>query len=433
MIEAGPRGSRMVVESADEVPLAWFQVAIRGGSAGDPAGREGFTYHMATLARRGAGARDRAALDEALDLLGASLTMAVDRDAIKLSGLCLARNLDQVVAMAADVLARPHMSQDEHERLLRESRMALDEVRDDDSHLASRFFNRHCVPGHPYGRSILGTEASLDSIALDAVQAAYRACAVPENLVIGFAGDVSPERARVLAERLVADLPDQPAPALPSLDAPPVPAGRRLLVVDKPERTQSQILVGHLGPRYGTRDALALIVVETVFGGTFTSRLMQEIRVKRGWSYGAGCTLHRSRGAHWFRIHLAPSAEVTPEALDLTHALLADIARDGISDEELAFARQYLTGSLPFRLATARQRVRIMVQNELFGLPGDYVHTLPAALATITREQACAAARTWLHPDDTLSVVVATAASMVPRLEAAGLEDAITILPYDQD
>jgi zinc protease len=432
MIETGPRGSRLVVESTDAVPLTWFQVAIRGGSAGDPEGGDGFTYHMATLARRGAGARTRAQLDEELDLLGTSLTMSVDRDAVKLSGLCLDRNLDRLVDMAADVLARPRMDLEEHQRLLRESRMALDEVRDDDSHLVSRFFNRHCVPGHPYGRSILGTETTLERIERDAVQAAYRRSVVPGNLVIGFAGNLSPDRAAALAERLVADLPGDPPPPLPALDNPPLPAGRRILVVDKPERTQSQILVGHLGPRYGTRDALALIVVETVFGGTFTSRLMQEIRVKRGWSYGAGCALHRSRGAHWFRIHLAPSAEVTPEALTLTHALLADLARDGITDEELAFARQYMTGSLPFRLATARQRVRIAVQNELFDLPADYVHTLPAALATITREEANAAARAWLHPDDTLSVVVATAEPMVPRLAALG-PDALAVLPYDRD
>jgi predicted Zn-dependent peptidase len=73
MIETGPRGSRLVVESTDAVPLTWFQVAIRGGSAGDPEGGDGFTYHMATLARRGAGARTRAQLDEELDLLGTSL------------------------------------------------------------------------------------------------------------------------------------------------------------------------------------------------------------------------------------------------------------------------------------------------------------------------------------------------------------------------
>lgn len=432
MSGAGPNRSRLVVERGGEVPTVWFQIAIRGGAAGDPADIDGFTHHMATLARRGAGTRTRAQLDEEIDGLGASLSMSADRDAVMLTGMCLARNLDRMIDLAADVLARPRMDVDEHEKLLRETRMALDEVRDDDGHLVSRFFNRHCVPGHAYGRSIMGNEESLARIDRDAVLAAYRRSVVPGNLIIGFAGDMDEQRAAALAERLVAGLPDAAPPPLPVLDSPPAPRGRRILVVDKPERTQSQILIGHLGARYGTRDALALIPMETVFGGTFTSRLMQEIRVKRGWSYGAGCALFRSRGAHWFRIQMAPSAEVTPEALELAHTLLADMAHDGITEDELAFARQYLTGSLPFRLATARQRARIAIQNELFGLPADYMHTVAAELASIGRDEVCAASRAWLHPDDTLSVVVATAETMVPRLEAVR-HDALTVLPYDRD
>jgi zinc protease len=432
MIETGPRGCRLIVDASDEVPLVWLQIAIRGGSAGDAPEREGFAHHMSALARRGAGARDRAALDEELDALGASLSVAVDRDAARVSGLCLARNLDRVVDITSDILARPRMEPDEHEKLLRETRMTLDEIRDDDSELVTRFFNRHCVPGHPYGRTIMGTEASLAHIALDDVRRAYQRLVVPENLIIGVAGAVSLAQAHDIAGRLVAGLPAQPAPALPAVDSPPTPRGRRILVVDKPERTQSQIMLGHLGPRYGTREAMAMIAVEIAFGGTFTSRLMQEIRVQRGWSYGASASLQRSRGAHWFRMHLAPSAEVTPDALALTWSLFEDVAANGITTDELDFAKTYLGGNLPFRLSTARQRVRTAVQNELFGLPADYVHTLPAALARLELEEVCGAARTWLHPDASLAVVVASADTMVPRLEALR-HDSITVVPYDAD
>jgi zinc protease len=173
-----------------------------------------------------------------------------------------------------------------------------------------------------------------------------------------------------------------------------------------------------------------VIAIETAFGGTFTSRLMQEIRVQRGWSYGASAGLHRSRGPHWFRMQLAPSAEVTPDALSLTWSLFEDVARNGITAEELAFAKTYLGGSLPFHLATARQRVRVAVQDELFGLPADYARTLPAELAKLSLDEVVQAARAWLHPDDSLAVVVATAETMVPRLEAL-LHDSIEVVAYD--
>ncbi len=448
-IAPGPRHSRLVVAATDDIPLVWFQFAFATGSASDPADREGLSYHAAVLARRGAGARDRLALDGELDALGASLGVAIDRDAIRYSGLCLARNLDRVFELATDVLIRPRFDAVEHGRLVRESQMTLDELRDDDHQLAARFFNRHCVPSHPYARTIMGTERSLATLEIDQARARQRDLLDPAKLVVGFAGAIEPERARAMTESLVGQLPEtkpetkpetEPdiAPGgagqfqCPALDGYSQPAGRRVVVVDKPERAQSQILLGHLGPRYGTREALAMIAIETAFGGTFTARLMQEIRVKRGWSYDAGCTLQRSRGPHWFRIHLAPAAEVTPDALALTWSLYGDLAEHGLSADELAFARTYLTGSLPFRLATARQKVRAAIQNQLFDLPSDYLERVPQELAALTLDETNHIARTKLWPDDSLAVVVATADTMVPRLEALGYEH-LTVLPYDRD
>lgn len=432
MIETGPRGCRLLVDSSEDIPLVWFQVAIRGGSAGDPAALEGFTYHLAELSRRGAGELDRHALDEELDGLGASLSMSADRDAARLVGLCLTRHIDRVVELAADVLARPRLDMVEHEKLVRETLMHLDEVRDDDHHLAARFFNRNCVPGHPYGRPVLGTESSLQRLEVADIRNAHARLVVPKNLVIGFAGAITPERAHALAERLVADLPEREAPPLPVVDSPPLPRGRRIVVVDKPERLQSQIFLGHLGPRYGTEEATALTPVEAVFGGTFTSRLMQEIRVKRGWSYGAGCSLYRSRAAHWFRISLAPSAETTPDALTLTWAMFEDLARDGITADELHFAQTHLGGNLAFQLATPRQRVRLAIEGELFGLPEGFARALPERIAKLTLDEVNHAARSLLTPDDCLATVVATADSMVARLSVLHCDD-LRVQPYDQE
>lgn len=415
----GPRGSALYVEPAPELPLCWLEVSVRGGAAGDPPGVEGFHNHLAELARLGAGDLDREHLDAALDALGAHLEMTADRDGLSLSGVCLARNLDRLVDLAADILARPRFEQAEHEHLLRETRFSLDDLRDDDGSLAARFFNRECVPGHPYARAVLGTDASFERIRLDQVRAAYRRQVVPGNLIIGLAGAIDEGAAIGIAERLVAALPDGDPPALPALELSDRPRGRRLILVDKPERVQSQILIGHVGPRYADDDAIPFTVLETIFGGTFTSRLMQEIRVKRGWSYGAGCRLGRARGNHWFRIHLAPSADTTPEALALTMELYEDLAASGISADELAFARRYLAGSLPFHLATARQRMRIAVQNRLYGLPDDYVRTLPERFAQVTLADTRAVAERWLHPGDALTVVVATAETLGDRL--AGL------------
>src|SRR2546423_606659 len=142
----------VIVEPSHDTPLAWFEIAIRGGAAADPRGIEGLHRHAALLARRGAGDRDRAALDATLDALGAALDISVSRDAVTLSGLSLSRHLDALLDVTGDVLAAPRFDDDEHARLLRETPQVLDEIRDDDGALATRWFDYSCCPGHAYGR-----------------------------------------------------------------------------------------------------------------------------------------------------------------------------------------------------------------------------------------------------------------------------------------
>jgi zinc protease len=204
------------------------------------------------------------------------------------------------------------------------------------------------------------------------------------------------------------------------------------VLVDKPERSQSQIAIGHLGPPEAAADP-ALMVVEAAFGGMFTSRLMQAIRVERGWSYGAECVVAPTRGASWTRIHLAPPVEVTPDAVALTLSMFEDVAARGITDDELVQAKSYLVGSLPFQQATARQRVTRALRHHIYGWTPQQLATLPTQLAAVTADQARDAAARWLRPDDALIAVVATADEMVPRLAALGVcdERSVEVVDYD--
>jgi len=174
--------------------------------------------------------------------------------------------------------------------------------------------------------------------------------------------------------------------------------GRRVFLVDKPDRTQAQLRIGHLSARYGDPDTAALALAEAVFGGMFSSRLMQEIRVKRGWSYGAGCALRRSRLPHWFEIWTAAGIEVAGPAVALTLELLADYAAHGPTDDEVDFARSYLVGAMPFHVATARQRMQLAVRDAVFDLPSGYTARLPEALGQLAASDvraACARHGIW--------------------------------------
>jgi zinc protease len=412
-------------------PLCWFTAAVRVGAVLDPHDLEGFTRHTVELARRGAGGLDRERFDAAVDRIGAAIDMETDRDWLALSATCLERNLERCVELAADILRAPMMDEHENEVLRRETVHELDDVRDDDASLVDRFFLRMCAPGHSYGRTTLGTEQSLERLELDAVRRHHVALWAAEHLVVGVAGPITPARAEQVAGALAAATGgDRPAAPRPELVVPPMPPGRRIYVVDKPQRTQCQMMIGHLAPRYGSDDFASLLPFETAFGGLFSSRLMQEIRVARGWSYGASCRMSRARASHWFRMSLAPTREVTVPAIQLTLELYERAAQGGLTAEELDLATRHMTGALPFVQATARQRMRLAVRHDLLDLAPDYPTRLGERLATVTLDQVSDAARRWLHPADLCIVVVAAADDLVPELERAGLAPT-AILPHD--
>ena len=427
-------GPLVIVEASPDTPLVWFDIAIRGGASADPRGVEGLHRHAALLARRGAGSRDRQQLDETLDSLGAMIDLSVSRDAVTISGLSLSRHLDAVIDLCADILGEPKFSTEEHARLLRETPQVLDEIRDDDSALATRWFDWLCCPGHPYGRTSLGTETSLEQIERGVAADLWKREVVANNLVIGLAGDIDENAAARIVRRLTERIPAG-GRAMTHVeetgDDGDARHGRRLILVDKSDRTQAQIRIGHLALRYGHPDTAALAVAEAVFGGMFSSRLMQEIRVKRGWSYGAGCALRRSRLPHWFEIWTAAAIDVAGSAVALTLELYAEYADKGPTDDEVDFARSYLIGAMPFHVATARQRMQLAVRDALFELPAGYTARLPEALGQLTAAEVRAACARQFHPDNTVTVAVTTAEQARRGLEAANAGP-ITIVRHDE-
>jgi zinc protease len=158
---------------------------------------------------------------------------------------------------------------------------------------------------------------------------------------------------------------------------------------------------------------------------------MQEIRVKRGWSYGAGCALRRSRLAHWFEIWTAAGIEVSGPAVELILQLFADYAANGPTDEEVDFARSYLIGAMPFHVATARQRMQLAVRDAVFDLPAGYTSNLPEALAALSAADVRAACTRCLKPQEAVTVAVTTAETARAALETAGA-GSVTVVDHDE-
>ena len=412
---------RFVFEPAPATPLVSFSVVARGGSSMDPAGLEGIGRHAVELCKRGAGGRSREQIDDTLDSLGASLDAGASRDSLSLTGLCLERHLDALLDLAVDVLANPHLAEEEHQKLIRETMADVADARNDDGVLANRFWARHVIPGHPYGRTVWGTEATLQAIAAQRplVAKTLQSAFCRSNLIIGVTGAIDLESAQGIAERLFSALPEGQPAALPSLDRLPQ-QGRRLLLVDKPERRQSQVIIGHDAPAYGDPDFPGLLAAQTAFGGMFSSPFVEQMRVQRGWSYNVNAHIARGRGPLWFAAEFAPSTDTTRDALQLATEMITAFSASGPTAEQLAHTQRYLTGHLPFSRATPRQRMRQAVILHLYDLPTDYPDDVIRRVQALNRSDVSEVASRVFRPDDLATVVVCTAGELRAALEGAG-------------
>jgi zinc protease len=411
----------ILVEENHDLPLARAQLTFRVGGADDAPGDDGLCNYATELMARGAGGKSRAEIDAAFDALGTNLDISAEHDGVTFEVTVLQKTLDAALALMADVIVRPNFLDLEAEKLRRELRAQLDELRDEDSHLARRFFQKQLFGAHPYGRSVLGTETSFARLSPERARGWHQAALRGGNLVFGLAGAVDAGGAEALWARHFAGIPD----GEPTFTARPTPErrrGRHVAIVDKPDRTQSQILIGQPAPRWVDPDFLPLQVATTAFGGTFTARLMNEVRSKRGLSYGASARVGQGRGERGLIVHVFPSLAQTPETVELVLGLYDQWAKEGLTDDEIAFSKGYLANSFAFNVATPEDRLDLRVAVAVSGLATDHAQTYADRVRAVTPAEVRRAMEAHLHPGDLEVCIVSTADELRPQLEKAGIE-----------
>ncbi len=426
-------GALLLVEPTHAVPLVSIVLAFRSGSAVDPPGKDGLARIAMRMLRRGCEGLTAEQIDFRIDLLGGEMAVDTSASTVAIHAQVISRNLDAFIELLAKLLSTPTFPQDELSRLQRETVAEIIESRDNDRAVAQKAFQRALFPGHAYGRSAGGTTRSVEGLTRDDVLAFYRRYVVRGNVVVGLAGDVTPEQATQVAGRLVAAV----SPGAATNDEVPEPVmtpGRHLLVVDKPDRTQTQILVGTLGTSPRDPDHVPLVVANAVFGGTFTSRLMREVRSKRGWSYGASARTVIDRRRQAWIMWTFPAAEDAPGCLKLTVELMEAWVKEGVTPREIAFIQRFLIRSHAFDIDTAPKRLHQALDVELLGLPADYYTGWTDHVKAVTVASANEAVKARISVDNLLSVVVGTASQILEPLKGAVANLVDTqVVPFDAE
>jgi zinc protease len=411
------------------LPFVNVFMNFRASPAFDPPGRAGLGTLAARLLPRGTLRRDRNALEEAIEALGADLVCAAQRDSVSVGGAVLTRHLEAFVGLLTEVITAPALAESEFEKAKRELLAELAADRDDDATLAAVWLRRALYTGHPFAHGTRGTIAGVTATTREDVVAHLPTVLTRPHLIIGASGDVD----RATLDRLLAPclsaLPDTERP----FEFPPMPrpAGRRVVLVDKPDRSQTQLVIGHAGMTANDPDHLAVEIATMAFGGYFSSRLMDEVRVKRGWSYGAYARLGTERAGASYVLQAAPSTEYAPETAALMLEQFEKMVEPGLTDAEIEFARESMLNAFPFRVETPALRVAQVVQARLLGRPDDSIDTWRDRVRALSPDQIRDAARRRLTPQDCAIVMVCTADDVRAKMEALPGVASVEVVPHD--
>ena len=416
-----PNGVRLIVVPCRDVPLVAFCAVLRGGARRDPRGKPGVSALFAGLLGKGAGARDSFAFADAVEQSGGSFTAAAGADQIVVSGQFLAGHQGRMLELLAAALLTPRWSHLELDKLRARHIELIKAAKDTDpAELLGTYGRAFLFGTHPYARPVTGSEESLAAATLADIRRYYRSHCGADRLALVFAGDVdAPRLARAAAKAFGSWR--AAASREPRLPTPRAPRRRRVLLIDWPGASQSYFWIGGLGvdKRYPRRAALDL--VNMLYGGRFTSRLVEALRTRSGLSYEAASSFWRGAARGEFAIRSLAPAERTAEALDLALSTLTRLKAEGISQELLESTRAYALGQYPLGFETAADWAAAFAELEAYGLTPAYIDGYESALRAVTLDDAHRViAEAFPDPARTTLVLIADAARVRASLAAYG-------------
>jgi len=399
------------------VPLLSMSFAFRGGSATNPVGQEGLALMTAGLLTEGAGDLDSNAFNAIIE--DGSITLDFDAEADSMTGSfrALHPQRDEAARLAALALTQPRFDPQAIERLRAQLVSSARRALNDPGSIASRLLFGTAFANHPYGRRSRGTVQSLAALTRDQVVAFHRARYARDNLIIGAVGDIAAPALGALVDRIFGGLPARAAP----IDVPDVTmvGGGRTLLTELPV-PQTTVMFAENGVKRLDPDYYAALVMNHALGGGgFGSRLMTEVRERRGLTYGVGTGLAVYDHAALIYGSMSCDNRVAAQALALVRTEWQRFVNDGPTADEVNDSKLNINGSFPLQLDSTSRVAGILTSIQYQNLGIDFIERRPGLIGAVTLDDVKRVARRLLHPDQLLAVAVGQpaglAATTVPR------------------
>jgi zinc protease len=399
-----PGGARVFFVESRVLPILDVQVDFAAGSMFDPPGKSGTAALTRSVLGLGAGKLDETAIAEQMADIGATLGGGADTDraSVAVRTLAAADKRDAALAVLRTVLHAPRFEAAVFAREKARTVAGLKEAMTRPDSIAGKAFWAAMYPDHPYGRS--ATPESVAALTRDELVAHHARYYTAANASITLVGDISRGEAEKIAEAIAAGLPKGEPATLPP--APAVAPGKAVKL--EHPASQAHIHIGLPAIERGNPDFFPLIVGNyTLGGGGFVSRLMKEVRDKRGYAYSVSSYFNPLRQAGPFQIGLQTKRAQAKDAIAVSRDVLDGFLKDGLSSEELAAAKANLTGSFPLRLDSNKKILDNVAVIGFYGLPLDYLDNYQQKVRAVTVDDVKRAFSRYVRPADLMTVTVA--------------------------
>jgi len=421
-------GLKVFIMESREVPLVTLRLLVPAGSAMDDSGVDGVANLTGRLLRKGAAGLTAEQISEMIEEVGGNLTVSTGRDNLIVNADFLAKDMQRGLDIMGKVVLSPDFPREE---LDREKGLVTAEIqasKEQPFGVATKEFMRALGGKHPYAHPVEGSAASVGAMTRDQVLTFYRQHYVPAGSMLAVVGDVNAGTALELVKAKFGAWKGEAAAVreIPAL-APRKFPGRKLVVVNKPDATQSQIRIGNISVGRDTPDYFPLLVTNSVLGGGFTSRLMDEIRVNRGLSYGARSTLSHLKHGGLFGVMTYTKNKTLRETIDVALDQVKRLRTEKISDSELTNSKKYITGLFPFDLETNNDLANWLLEISYYNLPRDYVDTYCEKINRVTPDDAMRVAQEQFWLDDNLILLLTNYDGVKDQLTGLGETEVMSI------
>lgn len=424
-------GMVLLVMKDSRLPLVNMQLAIWGGSASDPKGLEGVCDLTATLVRKGAGRLSAVEMAEKVEFMGGTLSSSAGKDYSLVAAEFLAKDFEEALNLVGDVVLRPSFESEEFQREKAKTLGRIEQVADDPFELADREFGMFLLAEHPYGHPTNGTLASVRDLEIEDVRDYHDRFYRPQRTVLAVVGDVDTDTVLEAVQGTFSDW-QRRGEEMANPPAPPSRKGRRILLIDKPDATQTQIRIGNLAVSRTDASYVPLYVANVLFGGGFTSRLIDEIRVNRGLSYSPHSRFYSMASGGMFIIKEYTRNELAMETIEVTLDLVRGLREEQIPEDELTKTKNYVNGLFPLRLERPESLAARLLEIELYDLGEDYLSRFPTMVEGVTGGTLSETAGKYVAFDDFTFTIVGVAELLQEPLSKYGEVEVRKISPTQE-